>query len=149
MPASYSTATVTITAGTLASASARESAAQTTDTSSNVNDIRVIVSAGIGGGVLAGNKAVYLWIATSEDAGTTWTGNATGSDAAITLDSPNQFNLGGAIAFAAQSTTRGASFSLKAACGGSLPAKWSVIVENQTGIALSSCTVKAVTEAIT
>jgi hypothetical protein len=36
-------------------------------------------------------KAVFVWVKTSQDGGTTWDGNATSSDAAITLDSPHPF----------------------------------------------------------
>jgi hypothetical protein len=142
MATQYATQAITITATTLASGSARQSASVTTDTTHNVNDYRILVEPTLAAGTPAGSKAVFVWIATSEDAGTTWTGNATASDAAITLDTPHQFNFGCAISFPATTLTRGGSFSLKAACGGSLPAAWSIIIENQVGFAFTACTVK-------
>jgi len=140
MATQYASQAITITASTLANGAARQSASVTSDTTNNVNDYRVYVKPTLGSGTLSSSKAVFVWVATSED-GTNWTGNATGSDASITLDSPNQFFLGCAIPFAAVSTARGGSFSLKAACGGSVPQKWSIIVENQTGVAFTALTV--------
>jgi hypothetical protein len=93
-------------------------------------------------GTPSGSKAVFVWVFTSED-GTNFLGNAGASDAAITLDSPHQFPLGCVIPISAQSIARGGSFSLKAACGGSIPLQWGIIIENQTGIAFSALTVAA------
>lgn len=143
MATTYTAQTITITASTLAAAAARESAGVATDTSQNVNDYRIIVKPTSAAGTPTGSKAVFVWVATSEDIGTNWTGNATGADAAITLDSPHQFNLGCVIPFPTTTITRAGSFSLKAACGGSLPAKWSIIIENQIGFAFTALTVKA------
>lgn len=141
MATQYASQAVTITATTLASGSARQSTAISTDTTKNVNDYRILVKPTLANTALSGSKAVFVWVYTSED-GTNFTGNAGGTDAAITLDSPHQFVLGCVIA-GVQNAARGGSFSLKAACGGSLPLKWGIIVENQTGAAFSACTVVA------
>lgn len=138
MATQYGTATaITVTASTLANAAARQSTAVTSGVTNNTADYRVYVKATPNGAPTGNHKAVYIWVVTSEN-GTDYTGNATGSDAAITLDSPNQFAFGTAIALSATSSARGASFSLKAACGGSIPAKWAIVVENQCGVALSA-----------
>jgi hypothetical protein len=140
MATQYASQSITITASSLSSGSARESASVATDTTVNVADYRVYVKAGVGTGTPAGSKAVYVWGKASDD-GTNWTGNATSSDAAITLDSPHQFVLIGSIPITAQSTTRAGSFSLRQAFGGSIPANWGIILENQVGIAFNSLTV--------
>jgi hypothetical protein len=141
MALSYSAVTVTITAGTLAAASARESASITTDTTKDVEDYRVQVDATANAGSPTGSKGVFVWVKTSQDGGTTWDGNATGADTAIALDSPHQFNLGVAIPFPSSGLTRAGTFSLRSACGGSLPKTWGIIVENQVGFALTGVSV--------
>lgn len=143
MATQYSSVGVTITATTLATGSARQSTAVSTATTQNMNDVRIYVKATAAAGTPTGSKAVFVWVATSEDNGSNYTGNATGSDSAITLDSPHQFNLGCVIPFPTTTLTRGGSFSLKAACGGSLPQKWSIIVENQIGFAFTAFTIYA------
>lgn len=137
MATQFAAQTITITPGALASGSARQSASVNTDTALNVNDYRIMVKPTLSTGTISGAKAVFVWVKTSTD-GTDWDGNATATDSAITLDNPNQFALGCVIPFTAQSVARGASFSLRAACGGSLPKTWGIIIENQTGIAFSS-----------
>jgi hypothetical protein len=92
-------------------------------------------------GTPAGSKAVFVWVKTSNDDGTTWDGNATSSDAAITLSSPHPFSEGVMIPFPTSGMTDAGSFSLKAACGGSLPKTWGIIIENQVGAAFSSSSV--------
>jgi hypothetical protein len=116
----------------------RESAVVSSDQTQNVNDYRVTVKLSLTTGTPGGSKAAYVLIKTSNDSGTTWDGNATGSDANITIDSPSQFFIARSIPIGAQSLTRIADFSLKAACGGSIPERWGIIIINDTGIALAS-----------
>jgi hypothetical protein len=137
MASQWAAQTITITPGTLATASARQSAVVTSDNTVNVDDYRVMVKVALGAGTLTGSKAVYVWVYTSDDAGTTFQGNATGTDAAITLDSPHNFYFGCAIPMTA-SVTRVGEFSLKSACGGTIPEKWGIIIENATGLSFSS-----------
>jgi hypothetical protein len=141
MATTFATQAISITATTLASGSARESGSVTTDTTNNVDDYRITVKATAAAGTPTGSKAVFVWVKTSDDSGTTWDGNATSSDAAITLDSPHQFYFGVAIPFPTSTLTRAGSFSLKAACGGSLPKTWGIIIENQIGFAFTACSV--------
>lgn len=137
MATNYAAQAISITAGTLAHAAARESAAIVTDTTKNVVDYRVTVKPTLAAGTPAGNqKAVFIWVKTSSD-GTNWDGNSTNADAAITLDAPHQFFLAAIIPFQTNAA-RGVSFSLKAACGGSVPKNWGIIIENQTGLAFAS-----------
>lgn len=143
MATSYSAVTITITPGALASGSARQSAAKTTPTSSTINleDYRILVQIATQATTTpAGSKAIYVWIYESED-GTAWSGNAGSTDAAITLDSPHQFIAGTTIAHAVSAGTRAAAFSLRNACGGSIPSRWGIIIENQTGMSFSATTV--------
>jgi hypothetical protein len=129
---------------TLATGTARETGIATTSTSgNNVDDFRITVVPTLAAGTPTGSKAVFVWVKISDDnGGTFYNGNATGSDAAITLDSPHQFPLGCIISFPTTTLTRGGSFSLKAACGGSLPFSWGFIIENQVGFAFTACTIK-------
>lgn len=141
MATTYTPITITITASTLATGAARQSVAVVTDTTQNVSDYRISVKPTSAAGTPTGSKAVFVWVAVSDDAGTSWMGNATGTDAAITLDSPHQFFLGCVIPFPTTTIARGGDFSLKAACGGSLPANWCIIIENQIGFAFTALTV--------
>jgi hypothetical protein len=140
MATQYASQTITITASTLASGSARQSDAVTSDTAVNLVDYRIYVKPTSASGTPTGSKAVFVWVAISDDT-SNWTGNATGSDSAITLDSPHQFALGCVIPFPTSAITRGGSFSLRAACGGTIPNKWAIIIENQIGFAFTALTV--------
>lgn len=143
MATTYGTTTsITCTVGTLASSATvgRESASITTDTSNNVNDYRISV-AFRPNGAPTGVKAMFCLVKTYD--GTTWDGNATASDAAITIDSPDQFYFGCSIPVQTTAVTRAASFSLKAACGGSIPKTWGIIIINNSGVAVTTATFAA------
>ena len=61
------------------------------------------------------------------------------SDAAITLASPSNLRLVGVINVVANSTTYiGGPLSIASAFGGTLPARWGIVLENRSGAALDS-----------
>lgn len=129
---------ITINLNSLANNSARESAA-IDNTSDEFPDALVTVQVKTNSNVPTGDKAVYVYVAGSED-GTNFTDNATGSDAGITLASPTNLIHVATIACPALSTTYRKVFSVATAFGGqgNMPRKWSVIVQNKTGNALDS-----------
>lgn len=78
------------------------------------------------------------------DNGTLYTDGATGSDGSITLTNPPNMRLIGVISVVADSATYvGGPFSVAAAFGGILPAKWGIVVENKTGATLDASTGEA------
>jgi hypothetical protein len=84
-----------------------------------------------------GTLNVYVYGTT--DGGTTYTDGASGSDGAFTPTSPTNLRLIGVL----NANTNGASFiggpfSVAAAFGGVLPAKWGIVIENKEGAALDS-----------
>lgn len=75
----------------------------------------------------------------SADGGTTYSDSAGASDAAITLTSPPNMKLIGAINVVANSTTYNAGpFSVAAAFGGVLPDHWGIVIENKSGATLDA-----------
>lgn len=127
---------ITITLASLASASARECTA--VDNSGNLYlDALVYLALKLPSGTIAGNKAVYVWFYGSED-GTNYTTNATGTDAAVTMDSPSNLRGPFIIVTPAQSRTYKAIIPVAQFFGGILPAKWGFVIENQSGIAFDS-----------
>lgn len=135
----YGTSTsITITLASLASGSSRESAA--VDNTTNLFlDALVYLAIPLATGTPAGDKAIYVYAAGSED-GTNYGDNATGSDAAITLRSPTNLRLIGVINTpdSGAVTYKSHPISVAAAFGGFLPRKWSIIVQNATGLALGT-----------
>ena len=124
------------------------SAAITVGTSTNVADHEIIVTIN-GPATMTGSTTttVYLYAYASND-GTNWTGSGTtnelidGTDKAITLSANgNQTIPLGAILLttttaAASITYRSKRISMAAAFGGTLPAKYVIIAQNQSGAAL-------------
>lgn len=90
-------------------------------------------------GTPANDKAVYIYAYASVD-GTTYTDNATGSDAAITLRDPTNLRLVAVIPCPDSGglTYESSPFSIAQAFGGILPPKWGICVRNFTGVALSA-----------
>jgi hypothetical protein len=121
---------LTITLTSLASAAGRESTA--VDNSSNLySDVLIMVKSrtGASGTSSTGYMTVYAY--GSVDGGSTYSGNATGSDAGIT---PQNMNSIGRIDMVANSTNyRSPIMSLAAAFGGVMPERWGVVIVNNTG----------------
>lgn len=133
---------ITITAGSLASAAARASAAVTTDTSKNVVSVLVEVKVGTTTTAPSGNKQVVVYGYRSSD-GTDYSGasstadNVDGTDKAITMGVPTNLVLLGVISLniGAVAATVVGVFDLAAAFG-SVPPKWGIVLVNDAGTAL-------------
>lgn len=137
----YGTSTaLTITLASLASSATvgRESTA--VDNTSNLwVDAIVQVKVALQSGSAANDKAVYVYAYGSED-GATYTDNATGSDAGITLRSPTNMRLIGVIPVpdGGVATYESQPMSVATAFGGHMPRKWGIVVRNYSGLALSA-----------
>lgn len=84
----------------------------------------------------SGFVAVYAY--GTADGGTDYSDGASGSDGSITLTVPPNMRLIGVLNCVANSTTYKGLFSVAAAFGGVLPAKWGIVVENKTGATLDA-----------
>lgn len=81
---------------------------------------------------------VNVFAYASADAGTTYSGGASGSNAAYTANKDNLIYLG-SIATVANSTTYDDLFNLGAAFGfAGIPEKWGIVVENLSGATLDA-----------
>ncbi len=135
-----SSANFTLTLASLASSATAGREATAIDNSSNLYlDAIVQVKVALQTGTPANDKAVYVYVYGSED-GTTYTDNATGSDAAITLRSPTVMTVIGVIPCpdSGALTYESQPMSVAAAFGGYLPRKWGIVIRNYTGVALSA-----------
>ena len=75
----------------------------------------------------------------SVDGGTEYPDACTGTDAAITINSPTQLKLLGAVYTPTINLTyKGGPWSFAALYGGKMPEKWGVVVINDCGAALSA-----------
>jgi len=131
----YSTsASITITLNSLGSASARESTA--IDNSSNLyKDAHVRVTVNVGS--VSGSPQVLVYSYGSED-GTVYPDPATGSDAAITLETVPVMRLAAVIPTPTSSKAYESDvISIARLYGGALPRKWGLVVVNSTGAALA------------
>ena len=129
---------ITVTLTSLASAAARESTV-VSNTTNLFLDALVSMKSKSATGTIGGDKAIYVYAYGSADGGTTYPDNVTGSDAGITLVSPTQLRLIGVLNVPASNTAYdGGPWSVASAFGGVLPEKWGIVVQNVTGLALSS-----------
>lgn len=130
--------TITLTSLADSTSSGRESTS--VDNTGNLW-LDVLVSAKVksqNSGSISAPSAVYVYAYATTDNATTWPDTVTGTDAAITLNSPTQLKLLGTIYVAAINTQyKAGPWSLAALYGGRLPAKWGVVVVNDCGTALS------------
>jgi len=124
---------ITITPGTLASGSSRESTF-IDNTVNKFQDALVMILVRINGAP-TGDKAVYVNVyGTADPATPKWPDNVTGVDAAITLVGPTQLPLLGTINTPATLTNyRSRPFTIAPAFGGVMPAKWGIIITNAAG----------------
>jgi hypothetical protein len=131
--------TITCTLTSLASGSAREATA--IDNTSNLYlDAYVMLKTKTAAGSIGTDPYIYLYAVGTDDSGTTWPDPVTGSDAAITTTLNTRAFLLGAVNLAAASTAyRGGPWSVLEAFGGiAIPGKWSIVLLNNCGVALSS-----------
>jgi hypothetical protein len=131
--------TITCTLASLASGSSREATA--IDNTTNLwLEALVMVQITLQSGTPASDRAVYVYAAaTVDNAGPTWPDAVTGADAAITLNSPTNLRLLGAInAPTSAGVFKGGPWSVSSIFGGVLPSHWSIVINNATGIALTA-----------
>lgn len=137
----YATSTsITCTLASLASSATAGRESTAIDNSTNkYHDAIVQLSVKLASGTPANDKAVYVYAYGSED-GTTYTDNATGSDAAVTLRNPPNAKLIGTIPCpdSGAVTYEGQPMRVAPAFGGLLPREWGIIVRNYTGVAFDS-----------
>jgi hypothetical protein len=128
---------IACTLTSLANAAARESDA--VDNSSNLYlDALVQVVLKLSNAAPAGDKRCYVYAAGVINAASpTWPDTVTGADAAITLNSPTQLKLIGALEMIQNATSKSEPFSVAQAFGGILPVKWSIVILNSSGQALT------------
>lgn len=88
-------------------------------------------------GSIANDKAAYIYVYGSED-GTLFTDNATGADAAITLEDPTCLRLVQVVPMPTSLKAYEVIFSIAQAFGGVLPRKWGIVVRNYCGLALAA-----------
>lgn len=129
---------IDITLNTLASAAARQSAP--VDNSINLfRDVLVMLRAkNHASNAPTGDKAIYVYAYGTVDVNLPLYPDAvTGTNAAITLDSPTHLKPLGSLAFtAAAQTKNGGPWSLGSLFGGRVPKKWGIVVQNATGQSL-------------
>lgn len=131
--------TITVTLASLGSGSSRESTL--IDNTTNLYlDALVQAKVKTGSSATSGDKAVYIYAWGTADTSTpTYPDTVTGSDAAITLNSPTQLKLLGAIWCPSTSTTYiSEPMSVAALFGGNLPAKWGLVFTNSVGATLDA-----------
>lgn len=94
-----------------------------------------------------GDKAVHVYAYGTADNGTTYSGNASGSDAAFGTD-PQQLNncrlIGVVYAPTQNKIYQSDPMSIASAFGGVLPQRWGIIVHNKTGQTLKTSDCSAV-----
>lgn len=130
---------ITCTMASLASSATAGREGTAIDNTSNLYlDALVMLVVALQAGTPANDKAVYVYGAGTVDAATPqWPDAFTGTDAAITFNSPaNARLLGTVYAPTSAGTFKGGPWSMASLHGGTLPEKWSIAVQNYTGIAL-------------
>lgn len=140
----FAAATATVIACTLtslAATSARESA--TVDNTSNLyDDALVQVRAKIGATTPTNDKSVYIYAwGVIDPTSPKFPDVVTGSDAAITLNSPTQLRLIGVLNTPTASTSYVSEpMSVAAAFGGVLPQKWGIVIVNSSAVFTATST---------
>jgi len=137
--AEYGTSTViTVTPDSLGSFALRESTA--IDNSTNK-----FLDAFVGGKLTTGtsptvNTTIVIYAYGSVDGGSTYTGGATGSDAAYSALEEVNMKVLVVISVTATSnkTYEFGPVSVARLFGGHLPTHWGIIIENRTGVALNA-----------
>lgn len=146
-------AALTITAASLASAAARSSAAVTPDVTKNIAAIMLTVSVLTTTTAPSGNKQVAVYGYMSED-GTTYSGasstvdNVDGTDKTLTaLGSPSNLVLLGTVQLnqGAVAATIRETFEVTARFG-CVPRKWGIVLFNDAGTALGGTVTATYTE---
>lgn len=132
---------LTITLASLADSSTAGRESTSVDNSSN-KFLDVLIAAKMktqNSGSVSSPFSCFVYAYATADGGTTWPDAVTGTDAAITLDSPTNLRFLGAVYFSAiNQQHKGGPWSLASVYGGRMPEKWGVVVVNDAGTALSA-----------
>lgn len=128
---------LTLTIASLGNTSARESTA--VDNTSNLfMDVKLAVKVKTNAAGTSATGVVNVFAYATADGGTTYSGGATGTNAAYTNNKDALIYLG-SLPTIANATTYVSMFSLSRAFGyGGIPAKWGIVIDNQSGAALDS-----------
>ena len=133
---------ITISLGSLASSTSGAGRASTVVDNTTNQFVDALVSVKITtnattGTIATGYATVYAYGTT--DGGTTYTENATGTDAVITLTQPTNAKPIGVLNLVANNTAYAAGpFSVAKAFDGILPDHWGIIVVNSSGASLNA-----------
>lgn len=127
------TTAMSITINSLQSLNARTSASVP---GSSYVDVHVQVNIATSGNATV-DKAIYVYAYGTED-GTNYQYNATGNDAAITVDSTSPFRAIGVISHGNSGSQiyRSRPMAVSPAFGGYLPRNWGILLDNRTGLTL-------------
>lgn len=130
---------ITATLDSLANSATAGRASSAVDNTTNLyEDALTGTKIVLASGTPANDKAVYLYAYALVD-GTNYTEGVTGTDASFTIYSPTNLKLIGIVSTPTGGTTYYAGpFSVAAAFGGVLPAKWGIVVINYSGLALGT-----------
>ncbi len=143
---SYTTVgTMTLSSPASSGSAARESTA--IDNSSNLY-VDYLVRHKFVAGTVTGNKQVICYVYGSED-GTNYESVATGSDAAITLRSPESLNVAKVIPTPTSSVTYQVTYSVAQCWGGIMPKKFGVIMVDDGASTSTSVSFSAITSDVT
>jgi len=127
--------TLTISMAGVVANAGRESTAVDNSTNKWV-DAQLVVKIKTGGSGTSATGMVNIYAYGSVDGGSTYSGNATGTDGACT---PTNMVQIGSIAVSANATEyKSAVLSVAAAFGGSLPERWGIAILNLTGATLDA-----------
>jgi len=122
----------------LADGGARESAS-VDNTSDLFLDVLVQVRVKFANSAPASEKKVYVYAyGTADFALPLWPDKVTGSDAAITLNSPTQLKLLGVIEAVQNANGTMEPAPLAQVFGGLVPSHWGIVILNKSGIALTN-----------
>lgn len=127
--------TLTISFAGLVANAGRESTA--VDNSTNCfADVLLMIKSRTGSSGTSSTGYMLIYAYGSVDGGSSYSGNATGTDAALT---PANMNLIGRIDMIADSADyRSPVMSVAAAFNGTLPERWGIVIVNKTGATLNA-----------
>jgi hypothetical protein len=138
---SYTAITITLTS--LTNNSQRQSTAVDNTSNLYLDALVFLQIKSAASGPAAGNS-VNVYAYGSVDGGATYGDTVTGTDGSVTLTIPPNLRLIGVMNMVATSTTYQAGpFSVAAAFGGVLPAKWGIVVENKSAGTFDGTTASA------
>ncbi len=129
---------LTITLNSLANAASRESTVVDNSTNCYLTGKLFVSVKTHATSAPTGDKACYVYVYGATAAASEFPDRITGTDAAITLDSPANIAMVAAINCPAVNTVYTKVIDLATVFPGGLPPYWGIVVKNSTGFALGS-----------